>query len=89
MCTHGHQEYGDPELMARLSSVVGTLRVDDPSSDACDEAEVVGRAALNDGNPWARSLARGVLTVVALRRAGRIAEARELVDSELMRALPA
>jgi hypothetical protein len=48
----------------------------------------VARDALPDGNPWARTLARGVLAAVELVRNGRAAEADELIADELTRALP-
>jgi hypothetical protein len=88
MCSHGHQELGDPEAMRRLSAVVEQLRRSHGESTLM-HAELVGCSALTDGNPWARTLARGVLAAVVLVREGRESEADELIAGELTRALPA
>jgi hypothetical protein len=88
MCTHSHQQHGDPDAMERLVVAIEQLRAD--SSDrASDLAAEASQEAGTDLNPWTRSLARGVLTAVALRRAGRMQEADELIAGELSRALPA
>jgi hypothetical protein len=87
MCTHD-QEYGDPRTMSELVDAVVALRWA-VTEETLQRAAGAARAARSDGNPWARSLSRGLALVVDLHRAGDVAAARELLDGELLRSLPA
>jgi hypothetical protein len=58
------------------------------SDETLARAAAATRAARADGNPWARSLARGVTLVVDLCHDGELAAAQELLDGELTRSLP-
>lgn len=89
MCSHGHQQYGDPEALRRLNGAIDALAAPTRDESAVIHAEIAARDALADGNPLARTLARGVLMAVELIHAGRRAEADELITGELTRALPA
>jgi hypothetical protein len=74
-------------MMERLADTVLALQ-SDISTGSLERAGQLARAALRDGNPWTRSIARGLALVVELGRADELAAARELLEDELARSLP-